>query len=233
MRTAAARVRDEGSPPVGRVLLKDEAYVAIKDHLLATEGIGHALSERVLAARLGLGLGPVRSALERLRAEELIAVAPNSGIRLPDITAEEIISFYEFRLVIEPYIAATLAGRLTKAQTATVERIIAQQERSAAEQDTVRYHRLDLDFHAALAEFHNNAEMVSALGRLRDRMYRLSRRMHGAHPERLAPNAAQHRDIMEAVRDGDARRARGQMERHLAWGRSFTLDPDGRVESQG
>ncbi len=50
-----------------------------------------------------------------------------------------------------------------------------------------------------------------------------------AHPERLVLNAAQHRRIMEAVRGGDPRQARHRMETHLGWGRSFTLDPDGRM----
>ena len=80
-----------------------------------------------------------------------------------------------------------------------------------------------------MAEFYDNAEMVYALRRLRDKMYRLSRRMHRAHPERLSPNAAQHRAIMEAVRDGDAGRARREMEQHLNWGRNFTLDREGRL----
>jgi len=89
--------------------------------------------------------------------------------------------------------------------------------------------QLDLDFHTALAEFHGNVEMEHALRRLRDKMFRLARRMHGAHPERLAVNAAQHRSIFEAVRAGDAEKANSSMKTHLDWGRRFTLDPDRRL----
>ncbi len=215
--------------PAPRALLKDEAYVIIKEFLFKTEGIEQALSERILANRLGLGLNPVRSALERLRTEGLISVSPNSGIRLPDVTAREIIEFYELRLVIEGYIMKTLAGRLTRPQVTRIERIIAEQEDSAAKQDTDTYHRLDLDFHTAFADFHGNGEMIRTLGQMRDKMYRLSRRLHRDHPERLAVNAVQHRGIMEAVRDGDVEQARQRMDAHLGWGRSFTLDPDGRM----
>jgi len=229
MRAAASRMQDEQPLPSGRVLLKDGAYSSIKDFLFRTEGIEQALSERALAARLGLGLGPVRSALERLRVEGLICVTPNSGIRLPDVTAREIIEFYEVRLVVETYIVTALAGRLSPAQSRQVEAIITEQEKTAAEQNTDRYHQLDFDFHTAFADFYGNAEMVHALRRLRDRMYRLARRMHREHPERLVLNAAQHKGIMEAVRDGDAIQARQRMETHLEWGRRFTLDPDGRM----
>ena len=213
----------------GRMLRKDEAYIIIRDHLFSADATASALSERSLATQLGLGLGAVRSALERLRAEGLIIVSPNNGIRLPDITAREVLDFYEMRMVMECHIVASLAGRLSAEQRVVLETIITDQEAAAVRRDTIRYHQLDLDFHAAFADFHGNAEMVRALRQLRDKMYRLSRRLHNTHPERLSVNAGQHRAIMEAVRDGNARDARRHMQTHLTWGRAFTLDPDKRL----
>ncbi len=226
--TAVSAETDLGATRRTRSFLKDEAYDTIRDYLLGEED-GGMLSERILAARLGLGLGPLRSALERLRAEGLIAVAPNSGLRLPEITAREIIDFYEMRMVVECHIAAHLAGRLSDEQSAQIERVLTEQEHAARVRDTIRYHRLDLDFHTSLTECHGNPEMVRALGQLRNKMHRLSRRLHRTHPERLAVNAAQHRGIVEAIRSGDADEARGRMSTHLVWGRAFTLDPDGRL----
>jgi DNA-binding GntR family transcriptional regulator len=211
-----------------RVFRKDEAYAIIRDFLLGEES-DQILSERILAGHLGLGLGPVRSALERLRAEGLIVAAPNSGLRLPEVTAKEIIDFYEMRMVVECHIASAVAGRLTGEQSDRLEDILFDQERSAATRDTVRYHQLDLDFHQALVDCHGNSEMARALGQMRDKMYRLSRRLHRAHPERLAVNAAQHRSIVDAIRAGSGAEARARMDTHLTWGRAFTLDPDGRL----
>jgi DNA-binding GntR family transcriptional regulator len=219
-----------GSPGPRR-LLKDEAYARIRAHLLDGQAADEPCSERGLAARLGLGLGPVRSALERLRAEGLIRVSPNSGIRLPEITAREILDFYELRTVIECHVAASLAGRLSAGQAEQVRAILDEQEGTAARGETGRYHELDLEFHTALAAFHGNGEMERALRQLRDKMYRLARRMHRDHPERLAINVAQHRGIFEAVRAGDAGEAQARMRTHLDWGRRFTLDPDGRLGS--
>ena len=220
----------ECSPARPRVYLRDTAYTSVRDYLLSEEEDA-GLSERSLATRLGLGLAPLRSALERLRAEGLVAVAPNSGLRLPETTAREIIDFYELRLVVECHIARQLAVRLTAAQSAVLEEILTAQERAAETRDTVRYHQLDLDFHAALTGFHGNPEMVRALGQLRNKMHRLSRRLHRAHPERLAVNAEQHRGIVDAIRSGDTGAAHAKMETHLVWGRAFTLDPDGRLGS--
>ena len=221
-------VRLQGSPGTVRLLLKDEAYSKIREVLLRGDS-EQTFSERALAASLDLGLNPVRSALERLRAEGLIVVAANSGIRLPEITSREILDFYELRMVIECQVVASLSGCLTADQVSKIDAILAEQESTAASGDTIRYHQLDLDFHNALAESHGNTEMEYALRRLRDKMFRLARRMHGAHPERLIVNAAQHRGIFDAVRAGNAEQAHSRMKAHLDWGRRFTLDPDRRL----
>jgi DNA-binding GntR family transcriptional regulator len=225
---AAEVVRLGRSPGQARFLLKDEAYSKIRTLLLQGDS-EQTYSERALAASLDLGLGSVRSALERLRADGLIVVTANSGIRLPDITSREILDFYELRMVIECRVVASLAGCLSVEQARAIERILSEQEATAASGETMRYHQLDLDFHTVLAECHGNAEMEHALRRLRDKMYRLARRMHGAHPERLAVNAAQHRGIFEAVREGNAEAAQARMKTHLDWGCRFTLDPDRRL----
>ena len=218
--------------PLGqtRLLLKDEAFTRTRK-LLLEQNAEQTCSERTLAAALNLGLGPVRSALERLRAEGLIVVAANSGIRLPEITSQEILDFYELRMVIECHVVASLAGCLTDDQARWIDAILVEQEATAASGNTIRYHQLDLDFHTALAEAHGNVEMEHALRHLRDKMFRLARRMHGAHPERLSVNAAQHRGIFDAVRAGNAEKARSRMQTHLDWGRRFTLDPDCRLGS--
>ena len=224
-RLKGAPDRGTALPGQTRLFLKDEAYSRIRT-LLLEEGSEEAYSERALAARLEIGLGPVRSALERLRTEGLIVVSPNNGIRLPEITSREILDFYELRMVIECHVVGSLAGCLTAGQAGRIDSILTEQEASATRSDTGRYHQLDLEFHTVLAELHGNAEMEHALRRLRDKMYRLARRMHGAHPERLAVNAAQHRGIFEAVRAGNAEEAHSRMKTHLDWGRRFTLDPD-------
>ncbi|ANL51024.1 GntR family transcriptional regulator protein (plasmid) [Rhizobium phaseoli] len=211
-----------------RVLLRDEAYSTIKEFLL-TEESEEFLSERTLASRLNLGLAPVRSAVERLRAEGLLTAMMNSGLRLPEITAREILDFYEMRIVIETHVVASLTGKLSPDQFEQLNEILNEQESCAETRNTIRYHQLDLDFHTTLAELHGNSEMVRTLQQMRDKMYRLSRRLHRLHPERLSLNAQQHRAIVDAIWEGEVEKSRNSMQAHLAWGRAFTLDPDGRM----
>ncbi|EAR50259.1 putative transcriptional regulator [Oceanicola granulosus HTCC2516] len=210
-------------------LLKEEAYARIKAHLFQVDDEGTIFSERSLAKTLDIGLASVRSAVERLRSEGIIVSIPKGGIRLPEITSQDVIDFYELRLVIETHLVARIAGKLPAARCDELRGLIARQRAAAESGDTLTYHQLDLDFHDTLARFHGNAEMIRALGQMRDKMYRLSRRLHRTHPERLAVNVDQHAAIVEAICTGEGDVAGETMRAHLAWGRDFTLDPDGRI----
>lgn len=210
------------------MLLKDAAYKAIKDFLFRTADPAEAYSERALATTLGLGLAPVRSAVERLRSEGMISVGSKAGIRMPEVGHREIIDFFEFRRSIETFVVTGLAGRLNDGQFDRLEELLVKQEVLAKDNDPETYH-LDLEFHMMLAGFHGNAEMVRALGQLTDKMYRLSLRLHRAYPDRLGPIVSQHREIVEALREGDAEKARRLMDYHLGVGQNFTVDPDGRM----
>lgn len=214
-----------------RQSLKDEAYHSIKETLLRTEGSSDAFSERQLATELNIGLGPVRSALERLRAEGLIVVAPNLGIRLPEITSDAIIDFYEMRTVLEQHVLWALANRLERPAFGSLDKIIDEQEECVRRTDPATYHELDMEFHLGFAKLYGNVEILRALEGLKDRMHRLSARLHAGHPERLAENFQQHKEILEAVRSGQGDLAKERLQNHLTHARSFILDPNSRTRA--
>jgi len=205
--------------------LRDQAYLQIKDALLQSDGSGDNFSERQLAADLGLSLGPVRAAIERLRAENLIVVSRNTGIQLPQLTPDAILDFFEVRLALETLVVEALAGQEISERCDYVEDILENQLECVEQGRADAYHDLDMQFHLGMATLHGNAEIVRVLGGLRDRMYRLSSRMHAGHPERLEENYSQHKAIFEAVRAGDGVAARTNLVAHLSNGKNFLMNP--------
>jgi DNA-binding GntR family transcriptional regulator len=205
--------------------LRDIAYEKIKAMLFLNEEAAKAYSERQIAAQLDLGLNPVRSAVERLKLEGLILVVPNTGIILPELSAKAIIDFYEVRDVVESHIVTALTGNLSPSDAARVDQILDEQDVCVQKGNFIDYHSLDMKFHLCLAQIFGNEEMTNMIERLRDRMHRLSTRLHRKYPGRLAANVQQHRDIFEAIKSGDPQRARASIHDHLSWGRSFVLDP--------
>ncbi|MGW4205558.1 GntR family transcriptional regulator [Streptomyces sp. NPDC004726] len=69
--------------PVGRTLLRDTAYIAIRDAIVCGElPPGEPVRDAVLAERLGLSRAPVRDALARLVEEGLVETKPQSYTRV-------------------------------------------------------------------------------------------------------------------------------------------------------
>lgn len=209
--------------PDKRPLSKEEAYTRLKSALFESTDPGEVYSERTLAKRLDFGLAAIRSAISRLQVEGLIMVLPNAGFMLKPLTSGAIADFYETRSVVEAHVVGMLTGKITSAQKAAVANIIRQQSDCLKDKDARTFHRLDMDFHIALAKLYGNEEMVRILERLEDRMHRISVELHGRHPERLAPLVEQHARILDEIFSGNPDVAREKLQTHLAWGKSMII----------
>ena len=215
------------SEPTAAPLRKDLAYQQLK-LLLSTGRLesGQALSERQAALRLGLGLAPTRSAIERLKAEGLLLDSPNTGLVVPELSISTVLDFYETRMVLERHIVQSVAGRVSDELLARLRRALDEQDECARAGDATLFQRLDMEFHLELATCHGNQEMVRVLERLRDRMDRFVHQIVGRHPERIAVSAGQHRDIVAALGVGDGAEAVRRLEGHLRWGRDLMFARD-------
>ena len=67
------------------------------------------LSERQLVERMGMSKTPIRSALEHLESQGLVAVAPQQGIIVKELSAQEITDLFDMRSAIEPFIVSRLS----------------------------------------------------------------------------------------------------------------------------
>lgn len=91
-------------------LLKDQAYEKLIQ--LINEGklkYGETYSLNALAQDLEMSRTPVRDAIQKLADEKRIDVLPSRGIRLHQMTVEEITQHYHFSTAIEGYCASCLA----------------------------------------------------------------------------------------------------------------------------
>lgn len=81
----------EALRPVPRTLLRDRAYEAIRDAIVAGEiEPGAVVRDADLAERLGLSRAPVREAFSRLVEEGLLESKPQSYTRVTPVVAAEV-----------------------------------------------------------------------------------------------------------------------------------------------
>ena len=102
----------------GRPLsLADEAYAELRARIVDCRLVpGSRVTEKQLAAELGIGLTPVRQALARLDSEDLVRTLPRRGYQIAPLTIESVNDLFQLWRIVGPAIAE-LAGQKMSAQT--------------------------------------------------------------------------------------------------------------------
>lgn len=217
--------RDDRLPTAARGLLKDHAYTELKD--LIQTGVfppNMFLSERQLVKKLGMSKTPIRSALEHLESQGLVAVSPQQGIVVKELSAHEIIDLFDIRIAIEPFVVSRLTARTIAAdQKVFIKANLAEQHAAAQTGDAVAATRLDIAFHILLAEIFDNRELLTWVRRCFDKLHRSILRINRLAAGRLMKSYQDHAAIVAAIMAGKCEKAGQGMVEHLRYGKQFLL----------
>jgi DNA-binding GntR family transcriptional regulator len=200
-------------------LKKDDAYGEIKRRIQVQDfKPGTFLSERELAASLGMSKTPIRSALERLQSEGFVQISPQQGAVVREPSLNEIVDMFDVRLALEPYVLHRLAGHVGTWQLERLHESLKQQEWVVEANDVRRCTQLDGDFHLMFCEFLGNEEMVRALRGLRDRLFRAVLRVFAQDLNQLRASHHDHVAIVRALEAGYGAEAVRRLIEHLEYG---------------
>lgn len=173
---------------------------------------GAALSENELAASLGVSRTPVRESLILLSEEGLVQVFPKIGSFVSRVDPAKVADAQFLREAVELASLEDLPPELDPELVAELEANLERQRRPGI--DLEEFFALDEAFHHGLLRLSGHANawatVVAAKGHL-DRARRLG--LYDA--DSPGEFAAQHVEIFQAVRRGDAALARAAMRRHL------------------
>jgi DNA-binding GntR family transcriptional regulator len=205
------------------------AYARIEEEI-ATLALapGQAVSENMLAERLGMGRTPVREALQQLAREGLVVILPSRGILVSDIDVRKQLRLVEARRHVEGGLVALAARRADGTQRERFSGLAKEMDRAARTNDGTTFLALDGEFNQLLLAAARN-EYLSSCMRL---MQGLARRFWFAHYRTVAdlPETARlHAAIARAVADADEKAAQECLARLLDNVEAFTratLDAD-------
>lgn len=108
---------------------------------------GKAVTLRGLAAELGVSPMPVREVIQRLAAENALAIRPSGRVQVPDMTPERFDEILRARLLLEPELALRALPSLGKVDARELEDIDNRMDTSIASGDAESYMRLNHAFH--------------------------------------------------------------------------------------
>ncbi len=166
-----------------------------------------------LALRYGTSTNPVREALQQLRGEGLVIIAPNRGARVRRIDEDYVRDIYELASLIEPYMLRWFVGICTDADIRRLERV--QEEIETLNfADSFRHSQLDQKFHQIMYERHYNRGAVEMWWRKRTILTGINRD-HGTSRRRQGEVIREHRALLAALCDHDENRAADIVTRHI------------------
>lgn len=175
---------------------------------------GAPISERALMERLGLGRTPVREALRTLAREKLVEVYPRRGIVVSPVDVGDLGSLSEARLSLESYAARCAAERATPEDLARAQALLDELPDVAEPHDERALIELDQRIHRHVYRCAHNPFVESTL----EEYYVLTLRIWFLALDRVArldDAVTEHRELLEAIVDGDADRAEDVMRRHI------------------
>nr|WSY55828.1 GntR family transcriptional regulator [Streptomyces sp. NBC_00886] len=192
----------EALRPVRRTLLRDRAYEAIRDAIVAGEiEPGAVVRDGELAERLGLSRAPVREAFSRLVDDGLLESKPQSYTRVTPVVAADVRD------------AAAVVGALHELVTRVavpllrdtdVDVMRAANDRFAAAVqagDVDAALRADDELHDVLVRVSGNRAAATTVARYTPLIRRLERRRFGEGGN--CRSAGLHERLIEACADGD------------------------------
>jgi DNA-binding GntR family transcriptional regulator len=173
---------------------------------------GVKLPEDSIGEQFGVSRTLVREAFGRLAVEGLVELKPNRGASVAYPTLEEARDVFDVRRGLERQVTESLAGNLTPAQVAELEAHVALEEQAHG-RDGPESIRLSGDFHIKLAEMTGNALLLRYVKEVSSRCSLILAIYGLPHSSECA--VSEHRQLIEALRDGDAARAAHLMDHHL------------------
>ena len=210
-----------GLRPVG-VLERLRALILTGEY-----GPDERLIEEQLAERLGVSRTPVRQALTMLEAEGLVEITPNRGATVCSFSIEDVWDIYDLRAVLEGHAARRAAGRIERRELERLRELAREMEGLPGqfddhEEEIRALVALNQEFHGTIVEASRNRRLERLINRTVEIPLMFKAFYWYTLHERTISNHY-HRQILEALENGDADRAEIIMREHVYEGRDFVI----------
>ena len=128
------------------------------------------VNESELAASLGVRRTPLREALHRLVAENMLTLVPNRRFSGRKLVRQEVFDLYELRNALEMAAIALALERASDQAIAALRQSWTAVMEHAPQRSTLDLVLEDEAFHVALAQLSGNQEMANSLGAINARI---------------------------------------------------------------
>ena len=203
------RLRQPPTASAGR-----QVYRALREAIVASDlAPGQRISENELAERLAVSRTPIREALIRLRDERFVQIVPQLGTFVTPISVAAV---EDAQFIRESLECAAVRIAAVEADAADLAALMAGPPpgRGLRARRPRPLRVLDDEFHAAICQLAGRPVAWEVAERVKGHLNRV-RRLSLPQPRYLEEMVAEHRQVLEALKQGDPDAAETALRHHL------------------
>ena len=181
----------------------ERAYRLIRERIDSGRYVpGYRLVLAPIAQELGMSVVPVREAIRRLEAEQLVTFERNVGAQVSLVKETEYLHTMQTLALVEGSATGLAAPFITADQIRRARAINATMRESLSAFDPQRFTELNLEFHAVLFETCPNPHILDLVHRGWNRMKVLRNSSFSFVPGRAQESVDEHERILELIEQG-------------------------------
>lgn len=196
-----------------RLQLGDVAAAYLRDQI--TSGnlpAGAPVRPETVADELGISTTPAREALQALRAEGFLDLAPRRGFTVAQLNGDDIRDMFLVQAMVAGELAARAAQNITPENVASLDAIHGNLVAAAERGDLTALEELNHQFHRDINLAANSPRLAHVI-RLVSRY--APRRFYATIAGWPETTVHDHTLVLDAIRSGDAETARREMTAHV------------------
>lgn len=206
--------------------LYEQIHKIMWDKILSGEIVpGQRLKDVEWASILGVSRTPVREAMRKMEQERVLLPLANGGYQVRSVSSNDLEELYRCRAALESLAVREAAKSFTPKQAKQFDLLVHQVDGAIADGDLDKVFSLNTEFHWLIVQSSNNSHLINLCAALKKLVtfYRSARLNRGRAGEQdkeeylahLRSEQADHRAIVDALRERDGDQAAALMEKHL------------------
>lgn len=168
-----------------------------------------------LSAELGVSPIPVRSALQRLQAEDLVDITPHTGTTVSEISTGTVDEIFSLLAALETVAVTAAAPIVTEADIAHLRELLGEMESALTAGEAHIWYDLNNRFHLSIAHITQMKMLIRFTSRALDSRDRLRNLFQGSFVSvRIAEAQVEHRQMVDLLARRDIEGLKPLVEQH-------------------
>jgi len=191
------------SNPSAPLLLRTQVYEYLRNELKAeTLTPGMFISMNQLMKNLGISRTPLRDALLQLQTEGFVTFLPQRGIRINELSRQEIEYMYEMLGALDSRILLAAFDKLGSVEIEKMKSINQDMHTMMSEDKFYQYWDLNTAFHHVYLDLSSNFLILNQLNIIRQRLFEFGKKDWGTKIREN--NYLEHLSMIELIEKGEA-----------------------------